>query len=153
DKSRLPSIVPWLASALDERRLHELVAERLPWHPPPSGRLMWSVSVRFERALAESFGRGRVWLAGDAAHLAFPFGGDSMNEGTQEAAELAARCGKVLSGRQGPASLETYGRERLARWRELLGTEERGRAVAGELGGLGEPWLGTHAGAILEALP
>src|SRR6185436_15950052 len=54
DKSRLPSIVPWLASTLDDRRLAELAAERLPWHAAPSGRLMWSVAVRFERALAAS---------------------------------------------------------------------------------------------------
>jgi 2-polyprenyl-6-methoxyphenol hydroxylase-like FAD-dependent oxidoreductase len=146
-KSRLPSIVPWLASALDDRRLHELAAERLPWHPVPSGRLMWSVAVRFDRALAEAFGRGRVWLAGDAAHLAFPFGVQSMNEGIVEAQNLAVRCGRVLTGTAPLASLEAYGAERLARWRELLAP-----AAAAPEGG-GDPWLAAHAGGILEALP
>lgn len=143
-KSRLPSIVPWLASTLDERRLHELAAERLPWHAVPSGRLMWSVAVRFERALATSFGRGRVWLAGDAAHLAFPFGVQSMNEGIVEARDLAARCGGILAGTEPLASLEAYGSERLAHWRTLL-------APAGTAGG--DPWLTANAGGIIEALP
>jgi 2-polyprenyl-6-methoxyphenol hydroxylase-like FAD-dependent oxidoreductase len=145
-KSRLPSIVPWLASALDERRLHELAAERLPWLAAPSGRLMWSVAVCFERALATSFGRGRVWLAGDAAHLAFPFGVQSMNEGILEAQDLATRWGRILAGAEPFAALEAYGMERLAHWRTLLA-----RAPEGAMGD--DPWLAAHASGILEALP
>ena len=148
DKSRLPSIVPWLASTLDERRLQDLAADRLPWHPAPSGHLMWSVAVRVERALADSFGRGRVWLAGDAAHLAFPFGVRSMNEGIVEARELAARCGRILAGVEPLATLEAYGKERLAHWRTLLEPE---RAAAGLMGG--DPWLTANASGILETLP
>jgi NADPH-dependent dioxygenase len=146
DKSRLPSIVPWLASALDGRRLSELVAERLPWHPAPSGRLMWSVAVRFERALAAAYGRGRVWLAGDAAHLAFPFGVQSMNEGIVEARELATRCGRVLEGAEKLPSLAAYGDERLAHWRELVAGTEGGPSG-------GSPWLAANARRIVEVLP
>jgi len=150
DKSRLPPIVPWLASTLDEKRLHELAAERLPWHAAPSGRLMWSVAVRFGRGLATSFGRGRIWLAGDAAHIAFPFGVQSMNEGIAEAQELAARFGRVLAGTEPLASLESYGGERLARWQALLAPAEPGAAAAA-MGG--DPWLAAHAHGIVEALP
>lgn len=132
-KSRLPSIVPWLTRTLDERRLRELAAERLPWYGAPSGHLMWSVAVCFERALADSFGRGRVWLAGDAAHLAFPFGVQSMNEGILEALELAARFGRVLSGAKPLASLEPYGRERLAHWRAFFSAAEAEAAKEGDL--------------------
>lgn len=146
-KSRLPSIVPWLAGTLDDRRLHELTAERLPWHPAPSGRLMWSVAVRFERALASSFGSGRVWLAGDAAHLAFPFGVQSMNEGIAEAQDLAARCGQIFAGLEQLAALEAYGRERRARWQALLAPAQESAAAAGD------PWLAAHAGGIAEVLP
>jgi len=146
DKSRLPSIVPWLANALDERRLRELVAARLPWHAAPSGRLMWSVAVRFERALAAAYGHGRVWLAGDAAHLAFPFGVQSMNEGIAEARELASRCGRVLEGAEKIASLAAYGDERLAHWRKLLAGKETGASGGG-------PWLAANARRIAEVLP
>lgn len=150
-KSRRPSIVPWLASQLDDRRLRELVAERLPWHAAPSGRLMWSVAVRFERALAASFGRGRIWLAGDAAHLAFPFGVQSMNEGIVEARELATRCWRVIAGADSLAALEAYGSERLAHWRALLASTAEGVAPAGTMGG--DPWLVANASGIVEALP
>jgi 2-polyprenyl-6-methoxyphenol hydroxylase-like FAD-dependent oxidoreductase len=150
-KSRLPSIVPWLASTLDEERLHELAAERLPWLGKPAGRLMWSVAVRFERALAESFGRGRVWLAGDAAHLAFPFGVQSMNEGIVEAIDLAARCGQVLTGAAPLAALEAWGSERLAHWQAL--SAPVALEAAPGTAPAGDPWLATHAGALTEALP
>jgi 2-polyprenyl-6-methoxyphenol hydroxylase-like FAD-dependent oxidoreductase len=150
DKGRIPSIVPWLATELDASRLHELVAKRLPWHPAPSGRLMWSAAVRFERALAESFGRGRVWLAGDAAHLAFPFGVQSMNEGIVEARDLAVCCGRVLEGVAPLASLASYGSERLARWQALLAAAES-VATSGTTGG--DPWVLANARGIVEALP
>lgn len=151
DKSRLPSIVPWLASALDERRLHELVAERMPWHATPSGRLMWSVAVRFERALASAFGRGRVWLAGDAAHLAFPFGVRSMNEGIVEAVDLATRFGRILDGAGSLDTLEAFGRERLAHWQSAVAPG--GPGVLARETADGDSWLAAHAAVIAEALP
>jgi 2-polyprenyl-6-methoxyphenol hydroxylase-like FAD-dependent oxidoreductase len=145
-KSRLPSIVPWLATELDEGRLRDLVAKRLPWHAAPSGRLMWSVGIRFERALATAFGRGRVWLAGDAAHLAFPFGVRSMNEGIVEAEDLARRCAQVLAGTGSLASLASYGNERLVRWQALVAAARAGTMPT-------DPWLRANAGRIVEALP
>ncbi len=149
DKSRLPSIVPWLATPFDDLRLQELVAERLPWHAAPSGRLMWSVAIRFERALATSFGRGRVWLAGDAAHLTFPFGVRSMNEGIVEARQLATRCGHVLEGTAPVASLDSYGHERLAHWHALLASTEAPAPATTR----GDSWLTANASGIIEALP
>ncbi len=150
DKSRMPSIVPWLATELDASRLHELVATRLPWHPAPSGRLMWSAAVRFERALAESFGRGRIWLAGDAAHLVFPFGVQSMNEGIVEAQDLGMRCGRVLESAAPLESLASYGGERLARWQALVAAAE---SVATSATTGGDPWVMANARGIVEALP
>ena len=116
------------------------------WNGRPSGRLMWSVAVRFERALAAAYGRGRVWLAGDAAHLAFPFGVQSMNEGIVEARELATRCGRVLEGAEKLPSLAAYGDERLAHWRELVAGTEGGPSG-------GSPWLAANARRIVEVLP
>jgi 2-polyprenyl-6-methoxyphenol hydroxylase-like FAD-dependent oxidoreductase len=149
DKSRLPSIVPWRATRFDETRLSELVSERFPWHAAPSGRLMWSVAIRFERTLADAYGRGRVWLAGDAAHLAFPFGVRSMNEGILEARELATRCGRILEGAAPAATLGSYGEQRLAHWRALFGSAN----TAIPAGAVDDPWLTTNASAIIEALP
>jgi 2-polyprenyl-6-methoxyphenol hydroxylase-like FAD-dependent oxidoreductase len=147
-KSRLPSFVPWRSRQLDAGRLNELVAARMPWLAPPSGELMWSVATRFERALVERFGRGRAWLAGDAAHLAFPFGVHSMNAGIREARDLASRIGRVLAGERAADSLEEYGRMRTAEWRTLLGFD--GEPVVAPSA---DPWVRERARAIVESLP
>lgn len=135
-KSRLPSIVPWLTGELDQRTLTALVAERLPWHPEPSGRLMWSVAVRFERALADAFARGRVGLVGDAAHLAFPFGVHSMNEGIVEAKRLGELGARILDGAEPLSALAADAEARRARW-----TAPR------------EPGSGDGRSELAEALP
>jgi 2-polyprenyl-6-methoxyphenol hydroxylase-like FAD-dependent oxidoreductase len=150
-KTRLPSIVPWLATTLDAGHLAELVRERLPWHAAPSGRLMWSASVSFERAQADSYGSGRVWLAGDAAHLAFPFGVQSMNTGIVEARQLALHCARVLEGREPVAALTAWGNEHRSHWQGMLKAVAEGAKIAGA--SAADAWLGEHASAIVEALP
>ncbi len=149
-KSRLPSFVPWLTRSLDHERLHQLAQERMPWLECPAGPLMWSVAVRFERALVDSFGGGRVWLAGDAAHLAFPFGVHSMNAGIVEAVDLASRIGLVSRGIEPLACLDEYGRAHLTEWQARLGI---GAPVAapGVVGG--GDWDLENGDAILESLP
>src|SRR4029453_1058024 len=57
-----------------EPRAGDLLAERASWLASRAGEIGWSIEVRFERRLAASFGRGRVWLAGDPAHLTGPAG-------------------------------------------------------------------------------
>jgi len=50
---------------------------------------VWTSSFRIHRRLAPSFGRGRIVLAGDAAHLNSPVGARGMNLGIEDAATLA----------------------------------------------------------------
>jgi 2-polyprenyl-6-methoxyphenol hydroxylase-like FAD-dependent oxidoreductase len=106
---------------LEEARVRELVRQRAPWFEPELRELGWSVEVRFERRLASSFGRGRVWLAGDAAHLTGPAGMQSMNAGLDEACDLASRLLRVVRGGEGQELLQSYGAERRAAWEFLLG--------------------------------
>jgi 2-polyprenyl-6-methoxyphenol hydroxylase-like FAD-dependent oxidoreductase len=106
---------------LDESRTRELLRERAAWFASRAGDIGWSIEVRFERRLAASFGSGRVWLAGDAAHLTGPAGMQSMNAGLAEAHELAVGIASIRSGRARLESLEAYGRERHAEWSFLLG--------------------------------
>lgn len=61
---------------------------------------------------ADSYGTGRVWLAGDAAHLFSPTGGFGMNTGVSDAVDLAWKLRAVLDGWGGPHLLETYETER-----------------------------------------
>jgi 2-polyprenyl-6-methoxyphenol hydroxylase-like FAD-dependent oxidoreductase len=106
---------------LDEALTREMLRERAPWFEKGAMDIGWSIEVRFEHRLAESFGRGRVWLAGVAAHLTGPAGMQSMNAGVAEAHDLAARMKRIREGQAGLDLLDGYGRERLADWAFLLG--------------------------------
>jgi 2-polyprenyl-6-methoxyphenol hydroxylase-like FAD-dependent oxidoreductase len=68
--------------------------------------------------VAPRFRRGRVFLAGDAAHLCPPWGGFGMNCGIQDAHNLAWKLAGVLDGWAGEALLDSYDAERrpVARW-------------------------------------
>lgn len=61
---------------------------------------------------ARSLRQGRVFLAGDAAHSHSPAGGQGMNTGLQDAANIGWKLAAVLQHRAGPALLDTYHRER-----------------------------------------
>jgi len=62
--------------------------------------------------LAERYGEGRVFLAGDAVHLVIPTGGLGMNSGVGEAIDLAWKLAAVLQGWGGPGLLASYEIER-----------------------------------------
>ncbi|MGK5552020.1 FAD-dependent monooxygenase [Actinomadura kijaniata] len=62
--------------------------------------------------LAERYRRGRVLLAGDAAHQHFPAGGVGMNVGVQDAHNLGWKLAAVLRGRAPDDLLDTYHAER-----------------------------------------
>jgi len=61
---------------------------------------------------AASFQRGRVLIAGDAAHTMPPNGGFGGNTGVQDAFNLAWKIAHVLDGRAGPELVDTYSAER-----------------------------------------
>ncbi|HEX4822978.1 MAG TPA: NAD(P)/FAD-dependent oxidoreductase [Candidatus Polarisedimenticolaceae bacterium] len=108
----------------DDTRLRQLIAERAPWFKGHVGRLDWTAVGLFERKLATSFGSGRVWLAGDAAHLTGPIGAQSMNVGLREAKELASAIDSAGNGRDASA-LERYGASRMSEWNALFAPEPR----------------------------
>ncbi|MGH3328389.1 MAG: FAD-dependent monooxygenase [Streptomycetales bacterium] len=62
--------------------------------------------------LADGYGRGRVFLAGDAAHLVVPAGGLGMNTGAGDAIDLAWKLAGTLAGWGGPGLLPSYEAER-----------------------------------------
>lgn len=63
--------------------------------------------------VADAMSRGRIFLAGDAAHRFPPTGGLGLNSGLQDAHNLAWKLCAVEGGQAGSALLESYGRERL----------------------------------------
>jgi 2-polyprenyl-6-methoxyphenol hydroxylase-like FAD-dependent oxidoreductase len=62
--------------------------------------------------VATSYGKGRAFLAGDAAHQNTPSGGFGMNTGLGDAMDLAWKLAAVLAGWGGPALLASYEAER-----------------------------------------
>jgi len=62
--------------------------------------------------VAEHFGQGRAFIAGDAAHLMSPTGGFGMNTGIQDAVDLSWKIDANLAGWAGPHLMKTYEIER-----------------------------------------
>ncbi|WP_421956383.1 bifunctional 3-(3-hydroxy-phenyl)propionate/3-hydroxycinnamic acid hydroxylase [Polaromonas sp.] len=62
--------------------------------------------------IAEKFSVGRVFLAGDAAHLQPPFFGQGMNSGLRDATNLAWKLAWVVQNKASPRMLESYNSER-----------------------------------------
>jgi 3-(3-hydroxy-phenyl)propionate hydroxylase len=96
--------------ALDEAavqgRLQRFFPKRGPY--PVVHRNLYNLHQR----VAASFGRGRVFLAGDSAHVNNPLGGLGLNFGIHDAVELSALLGKVLRGEVAAHSLDQYDRFR-----------------------------------------
>lgn len=61
-------------------------------------QLLWGTRFRIHHRVADSYRRGRVLLAGDAAHVHSPAGGQGMNLGIVDATSLAAALSETLSG-------------------------------------------------------
>lgn len=71
--------------------------------------------------LADRYRQGRVFLAGDAAHLHAPLGGQGLNLGLQDAIGLGWRLALAVRGRAGKGLLDGYHDERHPAARRVLG--------------------------------
>ncbi|MEM7222267.1 MAG: FAD-dependent monooxygenase [Pseudomonadota bacterium] len=74
----------------------------------------WCGYFHCHRRLARHFRKGRVFLAGDAAHVQSPAGGLGLNTGWQDAANLAWKLALVVSGQAPEGLLKSYHAERRA---------------------------------------
>ena len=74
--------------------------------------LRWSSIFRISMRLADAYRRDRVFIAGDAAHIHPPTGGQGMNTGIQDAYNLAWKLALVLQGAATDALLDSYEAER-----------------------------------------
>jgi len=74
--------------------------------------MRWSSVYRVSHRIASAYGRGRVFIAGDAAHIHPPVGGQGMNTGLQDVHNLAWKLAHVAKGLAGPALLDSYQAER-----------------------------------------
>ncbi|VDB94207.1 unnamed protein product [Peniophora sp. CBMAI 1063] len=76
----------------------------------------WHLNVR----MANTFQKGRIFIAGDAAHVHSPTGGQGLNSGVMDAMNLAWKLALVVRGAAIPSLLDTYSTERTPPIREML---------------------------------
>ncbi|MGW2668057.1 FAD-dependent monooxygenase [Streptomyces sp. NPDC001272] len=112
DRLRLIANIP-----TDERRtatrewLQQVVDERAG-RPVRIRDSRWLTLFEVHHAQVPEYRVGRVLLAGDAAHVHSPAGGQGMNTGIQDAHNLAWKLALVSTGQAGPALLDSYHAER-----------------------------------------
>ncbi|MEJ2864106.1 FAD-dependent monooxygenase [Actinomycetospora flava] len=107
--------------------LHHLqaVVDRLAPQRTTVSDLRWSSVFRISHRLADRYSDGRVFIAGDAAHIHPPTGGQGMNTGIQDAVNLAWKLALVLDGVAAPGLLESYHVERHPVGEEVVGRTTR----------------------------
>ncbi|PZG82158.1 FAD-dependent oxidoreductase [Streptomyces sp. NTH33] len=80
----------------------------------------WLSRFHSDERQAPAYRVGRVFLAGDAAHVHSPAGGQGMNTGLQDAANLSWKLAQVVTGHAPEALLDTYEAERHPVGRSVL---------------------------------
>ena len=127
-------------------RLAQLIAARAPWCTARPTGIYWSTLGLFESRVARTFGKGGVWLAGDAAHQAPPVAVQSMNAGLVEARDLAACMARTPRAEAG-ARLQALASETQGGWHRLLGGRDV-RALS-----QADPWVRDARARIAATIP
>jgi 3-(3-hydroxy-phenyl)propionate hydroxylase len=90
-------------------KIRELLA---PWCNPDEIRIERTAVYRFHARIVDRFSKGRIFLAGDAAHITPPFAGQGLVAGLRDAANLCWKLAWVVHGRASMAILDSYDAER-----------------------------------------
>ncbi|MCI3269579.1 FAD-dependent monooxygenase [Streptomyces cylindrosporus] len=100
----------------------------------------WLSRFHSDERQAPAYRVGRVFLAGDAAHVHTPAGGQGMNTGLQDAANLSWKLAAVVQGHAGVGLLDTYQAER----------HPVGRSVLRSSGGIVRMAMAKHPWTLAE---
>ncbi|MFJ6793375.1 FAD-dependent monooxygenase [Streptomyces sp. NPDC091268] len=107
------------------------VLDRLSPQPTQASALRWSSVFRISHRIVDRYGRGRVFVAGDAAHIHPPTGAQGMNTGIQDAYNLAWKLALAVEGAARPDLAESYDAERRPVGEEVVGRTVRHAAQGG----------------------
>jgi hypothetical protein len=92
--------------------VQKILAERAP-SGIEANALHWSTYFRIHHRHVAEMRVGRMFIAGDAAHIHSPFGGQGMNTGLQDVWNLVWKIDLFLRGRGNESLLDSYGAERI----------------------------------------
>jgi 2-polyprenyl-6-methoxyphenol hydroxylase-like FAD-dependent oxidoreductase len=129
-------------------RLKMRLAERAPWFKSGVKNVHWAMDIQFQHRLARQFGRGRCWLAGDAAHQTSPGGIQSMNAGLLEAEDLATALTDVLRNGASMDRFAEYEKAHLEIWQQLLSVKGAPKPEP-----TASAWVREHANELVPMIP
>ena len=110
--------------------VREVLAQRAP-SGIEARALHWSSYFRIHHRCATKLRVGRVFIAGDAAHIHSPFGGQGMNTGLHDVWNLVWKLDLVLRGHGNDELLDSYAAERLPVIKNVIDTTDQLTKVMG----------------------
>lgn len=139
-----PATVP---DATDEG-VRKLLAARTAVSSEQIAEVVWASDFQPRAALADRYRSGRVFLAGDAAHIHSPAGAQGLNTSVQDAYNLGWKLGQVLKHGALDALLDTYEAERQPVAAGVLGVSTRlhREALLGQANSRGDEVKGLGIG-------
>ncbi len=105
---------------VDEAACLSILTRRTGLKLPPIKKIGWSALFRVHSRMVDRYRVGRVFVAGDAAHLHSPVGAHGMNTSVQDAFNLAWKLAWVCRGWSPQSLLDSYEAERLPVARRVL---------------------------------
>ena len=88
-------------------------------------KVNWYSTYKVHHRVSENFRKGRVFIAGDAAHIHSPAGGQGMNTGIGDAINLSWKLGAVIQGKASESILDSYEPERMTFAKLLVATTDK----------------------------
>jgi len=117
-----PSAAPTVEEVQSIPTLEELQAiyDQRSHIPARLHQLTWSSFFHINSRLVKNLRVGRIFLAGDAAHIHSPAGAQGMNTGIQDAMNLGWKLALVMQGTAPESLLDTYEKDRLPVMRSIV---------------------------------
>jgi 2-polyprenyl-6-methoxyphenol hydroxylase-like FAD-dependent oxidoreductase len=125
-------LAPGEEAPSDLTEINRVIRERTGARDLKLREATWRSVFRPNIRLAEHYRRGRVFLAGDAAHVHTPAGAQGLNTGVQDAYNLGWKLGQVIAGAD-DRLLDTYEAERQVVAAGVLGLSTRKYRAIGKL--------------------
>ena len=131
--AKAPEVVSDPPPPLEWRDVSHTVLERLGIDV---SQVNWFSTYHVHHRVASHFRTGRAFLLGDAAHIHSPVGGQGMNTGIGDSANLGWKLAAAAASRIDARVLDTYEPERIAFARQLVATIDRAFQLASSNGAI-----------------